>query len=179
MKSYKEWLIYKDLKKINDTTSFSEWKNEVEKNFILNESTSGRYSIEVNFRSKMREILNAYAKICLGYVSAALKQNGYHVKHVYEEDPVRILVSSSNWVDGTWVGMVVFNPEHDGGSFIICKGFYNKDVKTISMQSKNKCKGDSAAEITSELRSLMHTLKSTPDRHLEKLKGPNKKRGPK
>lgn len=177
MKSYKEWLIYNNINQVNEETSLMEWCKD---NHIINEVTStGRYSIEVNFRSKIKEILNAYAKICLGYVSAAMKQNGYHIKHVYEQDPIRILVSASNWIEGTWVGMVYFHPEHDGGSFIISKGYYNKDVKTISMQSKQKCKGDSAAEITSELRNLMHTLKTTPDRHLEKLKAPKMKRGPK
>lgn len=177
MKSYKEWLIYNNINKVNEETSLTEWCKD---NHIISEVTStGRYSIEVNFRSKIKEILNAYAKICLGYVSAAMKQNGYHIKHVYEQDPIRILVSSSNWIEGTWVGMVYFHPDHDGGSFIISKGYYNKDVKTISMQSKQKCKGDSAAEITSELRNLMHTLKTTPDRHLEKLKAPKMKRGPK
>lgn len=172
MKSYKEWSSFKQ---ITENTSLNEW---VGSNYLINEGV-GRYSIEVNFRTKMKEVLNGYAKIALGYVSAALKQSGYHIKHVYDEEPVRILVSASNWVDGTWVGIVLFNPEHDGGSFIICKGFYNKDVKTISMQNREKCKGDSAAEITTELKKMMDELKHVPDRHLQKLKAPKQKRGPK
>lgn len=142
-------------------------------------STSTRYSVEVNFRSKTKEVLKAYAKIVLGYVSAAIKQNGYHVKHVYDEEPLRILVSSRNWDDGEWIGFVSFNPDHDGGCFVVSKGFYNKDRKTVSKQSSKKCDGDSAAEITKELRNVMHSFKGQKDRHREKLKAVPLKRGPK
>lgn len=146
---------------------------------VLESTTATRYSIEVNFRSKIKEALDHFAKIVLGYVSAALKQNNYHIKQVFEEKPVRIIVSSRNWDDGEWVGMVSFNPDHEGGSFVISKGFYNKDRKTISVQSNQKCKGDSAADIAGELRNLMHGLKDKPDRHQEKLKPVPLKRGPK
>ena len=178
MKTYREWKIEEKLKTITEETSLAKWGEE--NLSILNEgNTAGRYSIEVNFRTKIEETLAAYAKICLGYVSAAMKQSGYHVKHVYDQKPLRILVSSRNWDDGEWVGIVYFHPEHDGGSFILSRGFYNRDVKTVSMQSRTKCKGDSAAEISKELRNLMHNLKNTPDRHQEKLKGIPLKRGPK
>lgn len=162
---FKEWLI---LDQINENTCL---------NTILEATTATRYSVEANFRSNIKEVLHAFAKICLGYVSAALKQSGYHVKHVYEEKPLRILISSRNWDDGEWVGMVTFNPEHN--CFIISKGFYNKDRKTISVQSSKKCSGDSAADIAKELRNMMHGLKDKPDRHVEKLKGIPMKRGPK
>jgi hypothetical protein len=174
MKSYHEWKHQQSLNQVVDTTSLKEWFCQ------LNEaSTAARYSVEVNFRTQIKETLESYAKICLGYVSAAMKQSGYHIKHVYDQKPIRILVSSRNWDDGEWVGIVYFHPEHDGGCFIICKGFYNRDSKTVSMQSRTKCKGDSAAEITTELRNLMHSLKSQKDRHQEKLKGVPLKRGPK
>jgi hypothetical protein len=176
MKTYHEWKIYEQLKTVDELTSLSSWASE---NLLSEATTNGRYSIEVNFRSKKKEILDAYAKICLGYVSAAMKQSGYHIKHIYDQQPIRILVSSRNWDDGEWVGICYFHPEHEGGAFIISKGFYNKDVKTISMQSKTKCKGDSAADITSELRNLMHQLKTQADNHKEKLKGVPLKRGPK
>ena len=147
---------------------------------ILNEGASAtRYSVEVSFRSKAKEVLQAYAKIALGYVSAALKQSGYHVKHVYDEQPLRILVSSRNWDDGEWVGIVSFNPDHEGGCFVISKGYYNRERKTASIQSSQKCSGDSAAEITKDLRNMMHHLKDKPDRHREKLKAVPLKRGPK
>ena len=142
-------------------------------------TTATRYSVEVNFRSKTKEVLKAYAKIVLGYVSAAIKQNGYHVKHVYDEEPLRILVSSRNWDDGEWIGFVTFNPDHEGGCFIVSKGYYNKDRKTVSQQSSKKCEGDSAAEITKELRNVMHSFKGQKDRHQDKLKSVPLKRGPK
>lgn len=154
--------------------------NEDEIDCTLNEGASAtRYSIEVNYRSKAKEVLQAYAKIALGYVSAALKQNGFHVKHVYDEEPLRIMVSSRNWDDGEWIGIVSFNPNHEGGCFVISKGFYNKERKTASIQSSKKCSGDGAAEITKELRNMMHDLKDKPDRHREKLKAVPLKRGPK
>lgn len=147
---------------------------------ILTEATtSSRYSIEVDFRSKIKAVLQNYAKIVLGYVSAALKQNNYHIKHVYEQEPVRIMVSSRNFDDGEWVGIISFNPDHEGGTFVISKGFYNKDRRTISVQSSSKCKGDSAAEIAAELRNLMHSFKGLKDRHQDKLKPVPFKRGPK
>lgn len=138
---------------------------------------STRYSVEVNFRTTPDEALDAFAKIALGYVSAGIKQHNYHVKHVYTEKPVRILVSSRNWDDGEWVVTVSWNPEHK--CFICSKGFYNKDRKTVSIQHSEKCGGDTAADITKHVYNMMHDLKGKPDRHLEKLKPVPLKRGPK
>ena len=167
--NFKDWFEKND---IDENTKVSEW-------ISLNEATtSTRYSIEINYRSKIKENLEAFAKIVLGYVSAAVKQDGYHVKHVYEQSPIRIMVSSRNWDDGEWVGIVSFNPDHAGGCFVISKGFYNKDRKTASIQSNKKCDGDSAADIAKELRNLMHSLKGVPDRFKEKLKAVPLKRGP-
>lgn len=177
MKSYQEWKFGESLKQIDEATDLNQWL----KDNLLTEasSTSGRYSIEVNFRTKIKEMLESYAKISLGYVSAAMKQSGYHVKHVFDDKPVRIMVSSRNWDDGEWSVIVYFHPEHEGGCFIISKGFYNKETKSIAMQSKQKAKGNSAAEIAAELRNVMHDLKNKPDRHIQKLKGAPLKRGPK
>lgn len=155
---------------------FNEWIKEKE---IYLESDASRYSVEVNYRSKIKEVLRSYAKIVLGYVSAAIKQNEYHVKQIFDQDPIRIIISSRNWDDGEWVGMVHFHPDHDGGCFVISKGFYNKDRKTVSVQKSTKCSGDNAAEITKELRNLMFQLKNAKDRHVEKLKPVKLKRGPK
>lgn len=176
METYLDWYLKRKQSDITETTDISKLGAE-----LLTEasSTSARYSIEVNFRTKIKEMLEGYAKICLGYVSAAMKQSGYHIKHVYDDKPIRILVSSRNWDDGEWSAIVYFHPDHDGGCFIIAKGFYNKEVKSISMQTKTKCKGNSAAEITAELRNIMHELKNKPDRHQEKIKGIALKRGPK
>jgi hypothetical protein len=163
--NFKDWFNNQD---ITETTSLKEW--------LLSETTATRYSIEVNYRSNVKDALDAYAKIVLGYVGAAMKQNGYHIKQVYEEKPLRIIVSSRNWDDGEWAGVVTFHPEEE--CFVISKGFYNKDRRTTSVQSSKKCDGDSAAEITKELRNLMHGIKGKPDRHAEKLKGVPLKRGP-
>jgi hypothetical protein len=168
---------------------FNEWK--INKNFteqssisaskklLLEYANTSRYSVEVNYRTKKTEILEGFAKICLGYVSAFIKQHNYHVKQVYENKPLRLIISSRNWDDGEWTSMIYFHPEYDGGSFIICKGFYNRENKTISIQSKTKCKGDSAAEIASELLDLMETLKNKTNKHTQHLKGIPLKRGPK
>lgn len=136
-----------------------------------------RYSIEVNYRTKAKEVLEGFAKIALGYVSAALKNHNYHTKHVYSEKPMRLLVSTRNWDDGEWVGCVTWNHEHD--CFVISKGFYNREKRTVNIQKSNRCKGDNAAEVARELVNLMHNLKDTPDRHTEKLKPVPLKRGPK
>ena len=103
MFTFKEWF---DIFEIDENTSLHDWQST-----ITETTTSTRYSIEINYRSNIEEMLDAFAKICLGYVSAALKQNKYHVKHVYEDKPIRILISSRNWDDGEWVGAVSFNPK--------------------------------------------------------------------
>jgi len=136
-----------------------------------------RYSIEVNYRTTADETLESFAKIALGYVSAGVKQNNYHVKHVYTEKPVRIMVSSRNWDDGEWVVLVSW---HDKDRcFVLSKGFYNKDRHTVSVQGSEKCKGESAAEITKAVINMLHSLKGVKDRHQEKLKPVPLKRGPK
>lgn len=138
---------------------------------------TARYSVEVNYRTNKDEALEGFAKITLGFVSAALKNYGFHTKHVFTEKPLRLLVSSRNWDDGEWVGCVTWNPDHN--CFIISKGFYNKDRKTISIQNNKKCDGSSAADIAKALHNTMHHLKSEPDRHMDKLKPSHLKRGPK
>jgi hypothetical protein len=156
--------IFKDL-------SFS-FKDHI----IVENNQVARYSVEVNFRTTQREALDNYAKIVLGYVSAALKGKGFHTKHIYEEKPLRLLVSTRNWDDGEWCGLITWN--HEKNIFVISKGFYNKSRKTISVIS-NKETGDSAVEITKDLNNMMNHLKSQPDKHIEKLKAVNMKRGPK
>lgn len=145
----------------------------------LNEGagTNSRYSVEVNYRTTIEDVMKGAAKIVLGFVSAALKQNDYHVKHVYNEEPLRILISSRNWDDGEWVGVVNYNPKEN--CFIVSKGFYNRDRKTVSIQGSKKCSGDNAAAIVRELRSQMHSLQSQPDRFRDPLKPVSLKTGPK
>lgn len=136
-----------------------------------------RYSVEVNYRTKSIEVLKGFAKIALGYVSAAMKKRGFHVKQVFEEDPIRIVVSSRNWDDGEWVGMIHYR---DGEAcFIASNGFYNKDRRTVSVQRSEKCSDDTPSGMTKELINMMHSLKSKPDRHREKLNPVKLKTGPK
>lgn len=138
---------------------------------------TSRYSVEINYRTTGKEALDGFAKICLGYVSAALKKHGYHTKHVFDEKPVRLLVSSRNWDDGEWTGVITWNQDHK--CFVISKGFYNKDRRSVSIQSSKKCDGESAADLAKELHNQMHSLKDQPNRHTEKLKPVPLKRGPK
>jgi hypothetical protein len=133
--------------------------------------------VEVNYRTTGKEALEAFAKIALGYVSATLKGHDFHVKHVFDEKPLRILVSNRNWDDGEWVGLVSFNEEHR--CFIISKGFYNKDRKTVSIQKSQRCSGHSASDIAKELLNYMENLKGKKDRSGPKLKPVPLKRGPK
>lgn len=149
---------------------FGEWLTK-----RLDENT--RYSVEVNYRTKSEEVLKGFAKISLGYVSAAIKKRGYHVKQVLEEDPPRIVASSRNWDDGEWVGMIHWRPSDS--CFVISNGFYNRDRKTVSVQRSERCSNDSPSELTSRLLNMMHSLKGEPDRHAEKLKPVPLKRGPK
>jgi len=149
---------------------FGEWLTR-----RIDENT--RYSVEVNYRTKSGEVLRGFAKIALGYVSAAMKKRGYHVKQVFEEDPVRIVVSSRNWDDGEWVAMIHYR--RDESCFVISNGFYNKDRRTVSVQRSNKCTDDTPSEMTKSLLNMMHSLKDKPDMHREKLNPVLLKRGPK
>lgn len=149
------------------------------KNEMINESVQNtRYSVEVNYRTSKDQALSNYAKIVLGYVSAALKKADYHVKMVFSEKPLRVLVSARNWDDGGWVGIVSFNEKLQ--MFVISKGYYNKDKKTVHVTDSEKHSGEeNAAEISSKLKKIMDDIKHEPDKQKEKLKGINLKRGPK
>lgn len=136
-----------------------------------------RYSVEVNYRTRTDEVLRNAAKIVLGYASAGLKKSDYHVKQVFEEAPLRILVSSRNWDDGEWVGVVSWNSNEN--CYIVSRGFYNKDRKSVSVQQSKKCEAENASDIVREVQNLMYTLKDMPDKHIEKLKRVPHKRGPK
>jgi hypothetical protein len=166
-------MSFKDfIPEIHDTTTLNEW-------MLREATTASRFAVDVNYRTETKEVAKNFAKIALGYVSAALKQNGYHTKHVYDVDPVRLMVSSRNWDDGEWIVEVHFHPDYEGGSFVVCKGFYNKDRKSASIVSQKKSEGTSAAAIALELRTMLNELKNQPDRHQEKLRPVRLKTGPK
>lgn len=149
------------------------------KSNMTNESTQNtRYSVEVNYRTTKDQTLSNYAKIVLGYVSAALKKAEFHVKMVFSEKPLRVIVSARNWDDGGWVGIISFNEKLQ--MFIVSKGYYNKDKKTVNVVNSQKYDGEeNAAGLAAELKKMMTNLKHEPDKHKEKLKGVNLKRGPK
>lgn len=155
-------------------STFSDWLN----NAGLSESST-RYSVEVNFRTKLPEVLDGYAKIALGFVSAALKQADYHVKQVFDDGMLRILVSTRNWDDGEWVTVLSWNPHHK--AFILTPGHYNKLTKSVSFKqhASTQLKSDNPSELTKVVKETMEKLKNVPDRHIEKLKKVPLKRGPK
>lgn len=183
MLEFKEWregggediLLYTvALPRPGGLKSFAEWRTGGDA--VVESVTHTRYSVEINYQSKQDEVLEKYAQIALGYVSAALKQYQYHVKHVYTDKPLRILVGSRNWDDGEWVAVVSWNPTHK--CFVVSKGYYNKDRRSVSIQGSERC-GDSPADITKHVYNLMHHLKSVPDKWKPRLKGAQQKRGPK
>mgnify|MGYP006278028067 CR=1 FL=1 len=135
-------------------------------NNSLNEGSQNiRYSVEVNFDTVKNDCLLSYAKIVLGYISAAMKKMNYHVKVVFSEKPLRIIVSSRNWDDGEWVGMVSYNEEKD--HFTISKGFYNKLKKTVSVQESQQINDPVNAKIISyKLRDMMKELEGKKDRFI-------------
>ena len=168
--NFKEWLNYSQ---VDEDTSISECLGS-----LLNENkNTTRYSIEINFLTKKDEAIDGFARMVLGYISAAMKKQGYHVKKVLDEKPFRIIISSRNWDDGEWTGLVSYNS--DSGCFMISKGFFNRDRGTVSVQNTKTCSGDSANQITKELLGMMRKIARHPDRHFAKLKPVHQKRGPK
>jgi len=140
--------------------------------------TGTRYSVEVNFRTNLKEALEHFSKLVLGYVMAAMKQHNFHVKHVYTQKPYRILISTRQWDDGEWVGIVTYNEDHN--CFVFTPGVYSKMRGTASFKpdAAKKCAGTSAAEITREVLNQMEELKGKPLRDGERLKPIHRKRGP-
>lgn len=175
MKSFKSWLENKNVE--NFAELCKNYFDSTLKNTLIESVETSRYSVEVNYRTTTDEALEGFAKITLGYVSAALKKHGYHTKHVFTEKPLRLLVTARNWDNGEHTGLVTWNPAHK--CFIVSQGFYNKDRKTVSITSSKKCSGDNAADISKELHNIIHSLKDKPNRHQEPLKPVPLKRGPK
>ena len=144
--------------------------------YSLNESAN-RYSVEVNYRTTVTEVREGFAKLVLGYVSAAMKERNYYVKKYFAEHPFRIIVSAQNWVDGNWCLVVSYYPAED--CFVVSKGFYNKDRDTVTVQSTEKCAGHSAAEVFRSVYNTMHKIKDEKPHHVGDLKGVKGKTGPK
>ena len=158
-------------------SNFNEWLEHKAPELAtptLNEG-AGRYSVEVNYRTTMQEMFDNTAKLILGYISAALKQSGFHVKNIFDTKPYRIVISTRNWDDGEWVGLVLFKDNE----FIIARGHYNKDKKTVSLMDSHKTLGQSAADIAKEMRNVMEKLKREKPRGSDTLEPAPMKRGPK
>jgi hypothetical protein len=145
---------------------------------LINEAVeTSRYAVDVNYRTTMQEANHGFAKIALGYVSAALKKMGYHVKLVFSEQPLRIIVSSRNWDDNEWVGMISYNSSL--GFFVLSKGYYNRSKKTVTVMTSSKIDGPtSASNMAEKLKKSMDELKSAPVRKKTEIKM-DLKRGPK
>ena len=145
---------------------------------LLNEKVeASRYAVEINYKTTMQEASFGFAKIALGYISAALKRMGYHVKMVFSEKPLRVIISSRNWDDGEWVGMISYNNQL--GCFILSKGTYNRMNKSVNVAQAEKIAGDtSASEMSHKLKNKMEELRDLPCKKQIKL-NINLKRGPK
>ena len=155
---------------------FSEYYNK--KHSLLNEKVeASRYAVEVDFKTTADEANFGFAKIALGYVSSCLKKMGYHVKLVFTEKPLRVIVSSRNWDDGEWVGIISYNSQYN--TFVLSKGNFNKSDKTVSLKSSTYMqKPFSGKNLSEKLKSMMDDLKKEKN-----VKKPeiviNLKRGPK
>jgi hypothetical protein len=157
-------------------TLFSEYVNK--KHTLVQESVeTSRYAIDVNYRTTMDDVSFGFAKIALGYVSAALKRMGYHIKMVFSEKPLRVIVSSRNWDDGEWVGMICYNAQL--GCFILSKGHYNRMKKSVNVVSSEKIDSKpSASEMAAKLKEKMASIENLPSKKNLEIKV-NLKRGPK
>jgi hypothetical protein len=155
---------------------FSEYYNR--KFRRLNEvAERSRYAVEVEFRTTLDEADFGFAKIALGYVSSALKKMGYHVKLVFSEKPLRVIVSSRNWDDGEWVGMISYNTAQK--VFVLSKGHYNKSDKSVSVKNSSDIKGPISGQSLSEkLKGTMDEIKKLPPHKRQEL-NIHLKRGPK
>lgn len=142
--------------------------------FSINEAHN-RYSVEVNYRTTMSEVQDNFAQMLLGYVSAALKLKGLHVKKVFQKEPYRIIISNHNWREGEWVLVVSFDKKE--GHFLLSKGFFNKSLDTVSVQHSEKCAGHSAAEVYKTIYNKISGLREEKPHHVE-LKGVKGKTGP-
>lgn len=145
---------------------------------LLNEAVeSSRYAVEINYKTTMDEADFGFAKIALGYVSAALKKMGYHVKLVFSEKPLRVIVSSRNWDDGEWVGMITYNTALH--CFVLSKGTYNRMKKSVNVTQADKIVGElSAIKMAEKLKEKMDSLKGLPCKKSIDI-NINLKRGPK
>ncbi len=169
----------KEIKQVTpDELSFIFAEYFSKKHQLINEAVeSSRYAVEVNYKTTMDQAKYGFAKIALGYVSAAIKKLGFHVKMVFSEKPLRIIVSSRNWDDNEWVGMISYNSTL--GTFVLSKGYYNRMKQTVTvMRTIHLEKSPSASDMVQKLKSEMDSLKNEPERKSPQINF-HLKRGPK
>lgn len=165
---------------------FTEWlasldylANLTQSFVLITEADSSHYSVEVNYRTTKKELLDAYAKLCLGFISAAMKKHGYHCKHIYSDVPIRIIIATRNWDDGEWVAILAYNPHH--AKFVLSAGYWNKDRRTVTIHepATKHLEENDAAGLVTKLVNYMHELKHKEPRKIGILKPATMKRGPK
>ncbi len=139
-------------------------KWEQYKNCISEGSQNVRYSVEINYDTSNKDVKSGFAKICLGYISAALKKMEFHTKIILSHKPFRVIVSSRNWDDGEWVGMITYNDDLD--CFVVSRGHYNKMNKTVVVEKSIKMPSDySAKDVSKYVYQMMKDLKGVKNKH--------------
>lgn len=136
--------------------------------FLTETSQHGRYSVEVNYRTSLEEVIENFAKITLGYVSSAMKRSGYHCKNILDKKPFRILIGSRAWDDGEWVAVLVFYSKKN--QFYICEGTFNKGKKTVSVHKNHAIDLTRAADLTKEIKTVLDKLENLEPIRLPDLK---------
>lgn len=134
---------------------------------LLNEDRQvSRYSIEVNYRTTAKEVKKSFAILVLGYVMASMKRNNFFVKHVYETDVPRIIVTEKGWEDGRFVVSLYFCLVSN--KFIFAEGIYRKRLyqKNASYQPEKVTEikteptnHTSASALSEEMLNRLHRIK--------------------
>jgi hypothetical protein len=138
------------------------WKNY--KSIVSEAVQNVRYSVEVNYDTSQEDAVSGFTKICLGYISAALKKMEFHTKIILTQKPFRVIVASRNWDDGEWVGMISYNDELD--CFVVSRGYYNKMNKTVRVEKTVQMPLEySAKDISKYVFQMMKDLKGVKDKH--------------
>lgn len=135
---------------------------------LLSENKVSRYSVEVNYRTNLKEVVDGFARLSLTFISAALKNSQYHIKIVLTEKPYRIIISERNFQDGEYACVVQFSETLN--CFTISTGFFNRIKKTVNIQNTIKAKGMSASEVSTEVLEIMHKLEKEPAYKVPEIK---------
>lgn len=164
--TYQSWLAFRELFRAADRQ-------------LLLERTGVRYAVDVNYRTNMSEVLDHFSQLSLGYLKKALNNHGYNVKQVYSAKPYRLIVSTRQWQDREWVGVVNFDEET--AHFVWHEAVYDKGRKTAKIPEghSKKLKGRSASSLFEEVHPMLKELKDRPLRYGEPMNPAPRKRGPK